>query len=330
MSSLKLYSSFTACLLTPSFIIAGVVLPVSAQDSPVSNGYFLNGGIFETINFLDADETMINGINDSGEIIGLWGNDPTFLENSFFRDADGNFSEINFPTATATRVEDINNLGQIVGSYLDTTGLFHGFLLDNGIFTTIDFPGASGTILTGINDLQEVVGIFPDADRSVNSFFRNSAGDFTNIDFPGSQDTFAGGINNIGNIVGDYSDSTGLFHGFILEEDNFTSINFPTIGETFINDINEFGDIVGTFVPERPSSLSAKGFLLTDDIFTTIDFPGAISTFARGINNSGEIVGAYKRSPEPSIILGILTTIGLGVFLLKPSKSAEKELEKVS
>jgi hypothetical protein len=41
---------------------------------------------------------------------------------------------------------------------MDSAGVFHGFLLTQGVFTQIDVPGALDTEAIGINSRDEIVG----------------------------------------------------------------------------------------------------------------------------------------------------------------------------
>jgi hypothetical protein len=73
----------------------------------------------------------------------------------------------------------MNNFGIITGSYLDASGVWHGFLLGpDGKFTTLDVPGA----------------------------------DMTPGDFNG---TFPETINTFGAVTGVYIDVNNVYHGFV-------------------------------------------------------------------------------------------------------------------
>ncbi len=50
---------------------------------------------------------------------------------------------VDYPSAVATSLSGINARGDIVGNYVDSNGMFHGFVLRDGAFATIDVPGAS-------------------------------------------------------------------------------------------------------------------------------------------------------------------------------------------
>jgi len=62
--------------------------------------------------------------------------------------------------ARQTSARGINAPGDIVGFYLDTAGVQHGFLLQDGLYSTVDFPlaGVRASIANGINAQGEIVG----------------------------------------------------------------------------------------------------------------------------------------------------------------------------
>src|SRR5436189_1707219 len=70
------------------------------------------------------------------------------------------FVTLDYPGAVFTAADDINANGQISGWYIDPSGVFHGFVLDNGLYTSIDFPGAGHTSVLGLNALGDVVGAY--------------------------------------------------------------------------------------------------------------------------------------------------------------------------
>ncbi len=132
-------------------------------------------------------------INPAGEITG-WYTDSAGLTHGFVRAQDGTFSTFDAPGAdvpsgvpctppvicsNGTQGGTINAAGIVAGQYVDTYGVFHGFLRSpDGTITAFDAPNAS----TG-------------------------AGQGTLL-------TFGDGISLSGALVGGYSDASGFIHGF--------------------------------------------------------------------------------------------------------------------
>jgi probable HAF family extracellular repeat protein len=73
-----------------------------------------------------ALETVANGINDAGQVVGYYGDISG--THGFLLDVDGSYTTIDLPGARETIPSGINDAGQIVGSYVDAGGTHHGFL----------------------------------------------------------------------------------------------------------------------------------------------------------------------------------------------------------
>ncbi|HTD48727.1 MAG TPA: hypothetical protein VK881_15785, partial [bacterium] len=194
--------------------------------------YVLKEGVFTPIDvpatlggFGPTFGTRCRGINDSGQIVGVYF-DPAFHRHGFLLN-DGAFSTFDFPGAPLTLPRRINNSGQIVGIYLLANGLVHGFLLAGGSFTPIDVPGARETDAADINNAGEIVGAYRDTNNHVHAF-RLAGGVFTTVHLPGVTQNSNGpvlfdlndyvgifGINDWGAITGTFLGRDGNFHGFI-------------------------------------------------------------------------------------------------------------------
>jgi probable HAF family extracellular repeat protein len=249
---------------------------------------------FTTINFPGALATVASGINDRGEIVGVFVDSA--LGTRGFVDDEGRFTAIDVPGAVATFASGINDHGEIVGAFIDADGSTHGFVDTGGHFTSIDVPGALNTSATGINNRGEIVGTFGSPVGIVVHGFLDRGGNFTTITFPGAVVTNVNGINDREQIVGrEFGGNAepirpfdfGKPKGFLLSDGVFTSVG-PFGSEAF--GINDRGEIVGDFI-------NISGFLDRAGNFTSISVPGAPSdTRAIGINNRGQIVGSFADS----------------------------------
>jgi uncharacterized membrane protein len=140
------------CSLVALGLLQSVTGPVKAQ--PTYN--------FTTIDVpvsLIKNVTHANGINASGQIVGVYYDDGDNTGHGFLFD-QGSYTRLDVPSFP----NGINASGQIVGSFSDAAG-WHGFLLDQGSYTTLDVPGATITTANGINDSGQIVGSYIDAAR---------------------------------------------------------------------------------------------------------------------------------------------------------------------
>jgi probable HAF family extracellular repeat protein len=215
--------------------------------------------------------TNVYGINDSGQFVGSYVNDPAGPALGFLYTA-GTFTTIAVSGARVTLPYGINDSGQIVGAYSDPTAGGHGFLYTAGSFTTIDAIDPCPSCFTharGINDNGLIVGDY-DSTGGCHGFIY-TARTFTTVDVPGSTCTQFLGSNDSGQIVGQYIDSTTTnFIGFLYTGGIFTTIEFQGANRgTVVTGINDSGQIVGAY----GDNTGEHGFLYTAGTFTTIDAP---------------------------------------------------------
>jgi probable HAF family extracellular repeat protein len=255
---------------------------------------------FISINFPGAIKTAALGINENGQIVGLYvdvaGTTHGYLDqNNVFTTIDDPLgtNSTKFGNSVATGV---NNPEQIVGYYFDPTGVAHGFIDNKGTFTTLDPNGAKGTFAEGVAENGRIVGYYLDGGGKAHGFL-DDKGSFTTIDFTtsdikaGSVQTFAQGINDPGQIVGYYLDSNNKPHGFLYDKTTFTPIDAPSaVNGTFVEGIAENKLIVGYYLD---ANNHAHGFIDHKGVFTTVDDPSGTDTFLQGVNDSGQITGYY-------------------------------------
>jgi probable HAF family extracellular repeat protein len=118
------------------------------------HGFLYVNGVFTTIDVPGSPSTILYGINNSGEIVGVSNGGAFLIE------ANGVMIPIVVPGSVGTNAFGINNSGQIVGHYSDSNFIGHGFLDTNGVVTTLDVPVGSQTQAFGIDDSGEIVGWF--------------------------------------------------------------------------------------------------------------------------------------------------------------------------
>ena len=196
---------------------SGVVVG-SALRASGSEGFELDDGVVTWVEFPGADQTVLRGINDFGDVVGEYaGLDG--IRHGFIR-ATGIFQTIDVPLAVETRARGLNNLSEIVGFWTDDAGLRHGFIREpSGIFTTLDFPGATETLLGDINDAGEIVGTYFDGAGVAHGFVITAPlVQFLSFDVPGATGTFATGINEAGHLTGEWSTALGERFGFVATD----------------------------------------------------------------------------------------------------------------
>jgi probable HAF family extracellular repeat protein len=120
-----------------------------------SGGFLFSNGNYTPINDPSAnvDSTEPRGINNAGEIVGLYSTGTT---NHGFLYSGGNFTTVDVPGSSNTYATDINASGQIVG-YSDSGS----FLYSGGNYTIFNDP-LGFSLAQGINSAGQIVGAYVD------------------------------------------------------------------------------------------------------------------------------------------------------------------------
>lgn len=92
------------------------------------SSFILSGGNFSTFEFPGAFSTNAYGINNDATIVGSYQLAQSEQSNGFVYQG-GNFQTIDVPGAQATYVMGINDYDDLVGTFVDSSGVQHGFEL---------------------------------------------------------------------------------------------------------------------------------------------------------------------------------------------------------
>lgn len=209
---------------------------------------------FTTVNFPGATATQVTGINDSGDLSGIWVT-STGVNHGFIW-IGGTFTTVDDPASTVfNQALDINNSNETVGYYTLVSSGFPGdiaYSQKGGAFTDINalLPSNVNSQAVGLNNAGWVVGFYQPTDTTSLGFVDDN-GTVTTIDPFGSSFVSVNGINDKGEIVGFYDNSAGVQLGFVgfpdLGSYTFDSFNPYGSASTTINSLNDKGDIVGFY-----------------------------------------------------------------------------------
>jgi hypothetical protein len=278
-SSAGSYAVFDAPGANTISICGTEVTSINSTDETA--GFFCDLNGLEHSFYRDASGTVTTfdpagtsgaqSLNDSGTVAG--GYVDAFGAHGYLRATNGTFTTLD-PAGDPSEVRivipnQINASGITAGTYIDTSGVYHGFLLDSGgTITILDAPGAgtgsgmgteiedmngSGTMVGGIN-----VGVVNGV-GTTHSVIRSANGTYTIFDPPQANgvSSFAYGINDSGAIVGTYRNASLVRHGYVREPDGtFVTLDDPNaaaltysatnLGTTSVR-INAAGVVVGLF-----------------------------------------------------------------------------------
>ena len=178
------------------------------------HGVILEDGELHRYDFPGAAETNIYGISD--ETGALSGNavDAEGVSHAFSGDL-----KITFPGAVQTYGDFVNAAGAVVGSYIDTDGMFHGFIRNpDGSFNTIDLPKTPNLSYLFVNTITDL-GVIGFRAKAVNDILRSYIllpdDTLYEVRFPGSTSTVVRNVNQDGSIIGYYDSTDGRRLGFV-------------------------------------------------------------------------------------------------------------------
>jgi hypothetical protein len=181
-----------------------------------SHGYFYQHGSFTEFNIPSATDTVIYGVNNAGDFVGLFSLDNSITVQGF-ANIGGNLVTFGIPGSIITEPAGINDRGEIAGFYYDTFTA-HGFFRDaaGNLTYPIDPPGSVYTFILGINGHGGMVGFDHSEHGGMRGFFFKMPNTFVPIDYPGAIQTVATGINRFGVICGWYDDGLAV-RGFVAQ-----------------------------------------------------------------------------------------------------------------
>ena len=234
-----------------------------------------------------ATATSVNGINNTGVMVGTYG--TTNIENGFAL-FGGKLVIISVPGALGTTCQGVNSARAIVGTVTPQIGQGNprGFLYQNGVFTDIG-PGTDLAGAFGINDSGQIVGGYAPDGITEHGFLYDGA-QYQTLDVPGAKATVATGINNQGLIVLQWGGSDGHTHGALYDGTQYTTIDVPGASDSFPFGVNNFGDVAYTYYDSQGATRSA---LLRGGQYYKYMVPGSNRSFAYGLNDKDVIVGVY-------------------------------------
>jgi hypothetical protein len=177
-------------------------------------GFVYSGGKFTAINFPKSNGTQAMGINDKGDVVGLY-LDSGNVQHGFVKKGT-KYSRIDVSGGTSTEAWGINNSGQIVVFALGSTGGYESFLYNGKTFKPVSDPkaGSTGTIARIVNNKGDVAGAYFDSNGFEVGFLRHGGKYFDVKDPKANNVTKPDGLNDKLEIVGRYTNSAGATLGF--------------------------------------------------------------------------------------------------------------------
>lgn len=160
--------------------------------------FLLEGDELSLIEFPGADGTLVDRVNNRGEMVGAFIVEADELFAPFYRSAEGDFEVIELEDYPLLTVSDINNVGDMVGTAYSDEFEPTALILRGDEVEIVSHPDGPSQLLA-INDNGHVAGYLDDG----RSYVFDGTG-FHDVVFPGAVDTTIWSINNQGMIGGEY------------------------------------------------------------------------------------------------------------------------------
>jgi len=205
--------------------------------------------------------------------------------------------------STSTNVFGINDSDIITGSWLDSSGVEHGYIgpVSGTSYTTFDDPNATtGTEPRAIDDASDVTGFGNSQGGSTTGdlpFERTSDGTLTEITKKGKPLNYlAQGINSKGVFAASYANATtGIDYGYLGRNAAYSAkikLSIKNAGYAG-RGIDTAGDVVGWYL-DTTTGLQ-HGFLISGGSASTLDYKATNESYTvlEGINDKGTISGQW-------------------------------------
>jgi len=192
---------------------AGVVAGwCTSAKTGLDIGFTYAAGKFTPVNFPKSNGTQVTGINDKGEVVGLY-LDATNATHGFSK-VGAKYTTIDVKGDTNSVAWGVNNAGQITVYATNASGVFDAYLVTGKKFKKIDNPNAGtasgeGTIVHTPNNKGDVDGTYYDTTGAEKGWLLHG-GKYYDVVDPGGT-TRADGLNDKATLVGRYG--AGTFGG---------------------------------------------------------------------------------------------------------------------
>ena len=177
-------------------------------------GFVYASGKFTAINFPKSTGTQAIGINDAGDVVGLY-LDSSGVQHGFVKKGS-KYTSIDVAGDSSTEAWGINNHGQIAVFAINSGGGYDSFIYDGKKFTKVSDPnaGATGTIIRSVNNKGDAAGAYFDSNNDEVGFLLHG-GKYYDVKNPkANNNTRPDGVNDKLEIVGRYTPSDGSNVGF--------------------------------------------------------------------------------------------------------------------
>lgn len=241
-------------------------------------------GTYTNIDVPGASYTYVEGINNSGEWVGEFG-DATGGHGFIF--SAGSYILVDYPGSTSTGLVGINDKGQVVGgAVVPPSSVTFVYDRATATFTQVKYHGEPA-YASAINNRGTVVGYLPDG----TGFEKSASGREKAVTIQDATAVSPSGISDSGVVMGTYNARGGDLRSFQWKTGRSRQFKIPGLmGGGFVYGINPSGTaVVGAVRAGAPTD----AFLYQGGTPQILTYPGAYATYASEVNDFGTVIGIY-------------------------------------
>jgi len=181
----------------------------TSSKTGLDTGFVYSKGKFTPVNFPKSNGTQATGINDKGEVVGLYLDSANITHG--FSKIGTKYTSISVKGGTNTVAWGVNNAGQITVYTTNSAGTFDSYLMTGTKLKKIDNPGAgtTGTIVHTPSNVGDIDGTYYDTAGTEKGWLLHKGKYYDVVDTGGV--TRADGLNDKSELVGRYG--SGSFGG---------------------------------------------------------------------------------------------------------------------
>ena len=182
------------------------------SGSPIA--FTWSKGKFTDIGFPNATATEATGINDSGDVVGLY-LDSASVQHGFVKKGS-KYTSVDVPGDTSADAYGINNAGDIAIYAFTSAGDYDSYLYNGTTFKSIKDPnaGALGTVVHAPNNKGDIAGTYFDSNNFAVGFLYHGGKYYDVKDPKASNSTRNDGLNDKLEMVGRYTPTAGGNFGY--------------------------------------------------------------------------------------------------------------------
>ena len=180
----------------------------------LDEGFVYAKGKFTPVNFPKSNGTQATGINDKGDVSGLY-IDSANVQHAFVKKGS-KYTSIDVKGDTSAVAYGINNAGQATVYAFTSAGAYDSYLYNGKTFKPIKDPnaGTSGTVAHAPNNKGDIAGTYFDSGGFAVGFLYHGGKYYDLKDPKANNSTRADGLNDKLEIVGRYTPTSGANVGF--------------------------------------------------------------------------------------------------------------------